>query len=464
MKSKSLLYSLSILILFLSSCKKQLEHLPTDTIDATKAFTNVADLQKGLFAVYAQNSDGNRIYIAAILADETKISNENRGQGQFTFKWQYSATDGEQNAAFAQYYNMIDQLHRILAVIDNIPGNNSDEESQKQRIKSELITLRGIAYYELLINFMPPGYDPNAAGVPVVLKSDLFGQPARNTVGEVVAQIESDLAVGRAEALIPAAPSDEDVVRLNQSAIAAYQARVALLKQDWDAAANFATESINLSGKSLANQQEFPDYWLDNNEAETIWKYRNNAEPQLYWRDVNGDVFFEPSDKLKDQFDRDNDVRFAAYFTIDPTSQDTALITKYPGSSIGPQINDLKLVRIAELYLIRAEAKAELNDLVSAANDINTLRASRITNYVNVSFSSTAQAVDAIINERFKELCYEGFRFFDLKRRGLPVQRLVSDVQSTTWQTLPATDYRFALPIPQHEMFANPNMVQNPGY
>src|SRR5205823_3853907 len=101
------------------------------------------------------------------------------------------------------------------------PAGNSDEESQKQRIKSELITLRGIAYYELIINFMPQGYDSAALGVPIVLKSDLFAQPARNTVGEVIAQIESDLAVGRAETLIPNAPSDDDVVRLNQSAIAA---------------------------------------------------------------------------------------------------------------------------------------------------------------------------------------------------------------------------------------------------
>src|SRR5438132_5862464 len=126
MKCKSLLYSFSVLILFLSSCKKQLDLLPTDSIDASKAFQNVTDLQKGLYAVYAQNTNGNRIYIAAILSDETKISNENRGQGQFTFKWQYSATDGEQNAAFAQYYSMIDQLHRILAVIDNVPAKNSD--------------------------------------------------------------------------------------------------------------------------------------------------------------------------------------------------------------------------------------------------------------------------------------------------------------------------------------------------
>jgi hypothetical protein len=69
------------------------------------------------------------------------------------------------------------------------------------------------------------------------------------------------------------------------------------------------------------------------------------------------------------------------------------------------------------------------------------------------------------LDERFKELCFEGFRFFDLKRNALPVARAASDVPpQLSWNTLPANDHRFALPIPQHEIFANHNMVQNPGY
>lgn len=446
--------------LALGSCNKQLDLAPTDAIDFPKAFTSVNDLEKGVLGVYAANDYTNKIYIGSILADETKISNENRGQGQFTFKWQYSGAEGEHNSDFAQYYVMIDRLHRVLEAVDKVPSNGQAENDRKSRIKAELLGLRGVAYYELLIRFMPSGYDPNALGVAIQLSSDLTAKPARNKVSEVVAQIQSDLAAARASTAIPSAPTD--VLRLSKATLAAYQARVALLKRDWTAAVTFATDAITLSGKTLATPGAFVNYWQDRNETETLWKYRNQTAPQLLWRDTNGDVFFEPSDKLKNQFDRANDVRYTTYFGSD--GGDTSIITKYPGSDLGPQINDEKIVRVAELYLIRAEANAENNQLNQAADDVNRIRAARISGYVNVAFASKDEAVTAVLNERFKELCYEGFRFFDLKRRGLAVNRAASDVASPNWQNLPANDYHFALPIPQDEIFANPNAVQNPNY
>jgi len=443
----------------LGSCKKQLDLSPTYAIDVTKAFTSVNDLEKGLLGVYSSNSYTNKIYIGSILSDETKLSNENRGQGQFTFKWQYSSSEGEHKAAYAQYYSMLDRLHRVLAALDNVSATGADV-ARKARIKAELIGLRGVALYELLITFMPSGYDPNAAGVAIMLKSDLTAKPARNTVGEVVTQIQTDLAAARADANIPSAPTD--VIRLSKAALAAYQARTALLKRDWTAAATFATDAINLSGRTLATGGAFVNYWQDRNDLETIWKYRNQTTPQTLWIDTNGDVFFEPSDKLKSQYDRVKDIRFSTWFG--PVGSDTSVVLKYPGSDLGPQVNDEKIVRVAEMYLTRAEANAEAGQLTQAANDINTLRAARITGYVNVTFATKDEAVAAVINERFKELCFEGFRFFDLKRKGLPVVRNASDVGSLNWQTLPANDYHFALPLPQDEIDANPNARQNAGY
>ena len=451
-----------ILLVYLavSSCNKKLDLSPTDSIDVTKAFTSVSDLEKGLLGVYSANDQTNKIYIASLLSDETKISDENRGQGQFTFKFQYSSAIGEHNADFAQYYVMLDRLHRVLAAFDKVNPATTAEANQKAKIRAELLALRAVAHYELLIRFMPSGYDPNALGIAIMHNSDLAAKPARNTVGEVVTQIEADLAAARADANIPTAPTD--VLRISKSAIAAYQARVALLKRDWSAAATFATDAINFSGRSLATGLTFVGYWHDENESETIWKYRNENTPQLLWRDSNGDVFFEPSNKLKSQYDRDLDIRFPTYFSS--ISNDTSIVNKYPGSAAGPEVNDLKLIRIAEMYLTRAEANAQNNLLPQAAADLNAVRAARIDGYVNESFSTKADAVNAILNERFKELCFEGFRFFDLKRNGLAVNRFAEDVQSVNWQNLPANDYHFALPIPQDEIFANPNAVQNSGY
>jgi len=447
----------AVVAVMFNSCKKDLDLSPTDAIDASKAYTNMKDITAGLYSVYAGNSTMTRIYNGSILADEVKLSDENRGQGQFQFKWQYTASSNP--AGMGQHYSMIDQIHRILDALPEIPTANADEETAKRRITAELLTLRGIAYLELMINFIVQGYDPAGLAVPLVLKSELLQQPPRNTTQEIMTQVESDLAAGRAESLIPNAP--DDPLRLSQSAIAAYQARAALLKKDWDNAIAYATSAITLSGKTLS-MAEYPAFFSDDNESESIFKYRNNTAPQTLWIDTNGDQFFEPADKLKNLFDRNNDIRFFTFFGSG--GGDTSVIIKYPGSARGPQINDLKLVRLAEMYLIRAEANAEKGQLTNAANDINALRRERISGYADVAFASKDIAISEIMDERFKELCYEGFRFFDLKRRNLPINRDLSDSRNPNWQNLPADSYLFALPIPQTEFSGNPNMVQNPGY
>jgi hypothetical protein len=142
------------------------------------------------------------------------------------------------------------------------------------------------------------------------------------------------------------------------------------------------------------------------------------------------------------------------------------LINKYAGTTYGTPtelLADAKVFRTGEMYLIRAEAKAETGDLTAAAADLNALRAARINNYTNASFATKADVIDAVMNERFKELPYEGHRFFDAKRRNLAITRLAVDAQGTAL-TLSAGNFRFILPIPNSEILANPLMTQNPGY
>ena len=360
--------AIAFFTMLVSACSKKLDLKPTADIDASKAFQSVDDLKAGMHGAYAANAAGSRLYYGSLLADEVKLSDENRGQGQGEFKWQYSSAAGDMGD-MGSYYTLIDRAHRVLEAADGIAAANAAEENFKKQMKAELTALRGVAYLEMLTAFMPSGYDPSALGVAILLKSDLLSKLPRNTVGEVMTQIETDLAAGRAEPLIQSAP--DDPLRLSQSAIAAYQARAALLKRDWDKAISYAGEAITLSGKSL-DRTSFQYYFYDDNESETIFKYRNNAAPQLNWRDNNGDVFYEPSDKLKSLYDQDNDIRYITFFSSD--GADTSIVNKYPGSGRGPQINDIKLIRLAEMYLIRAEAYAEKDQLAQAAADMNALR------------------------------------------------------------------------------------------
>lgn len=459
------LVAASLATLTLVSCKKQLELRPTDVIDETKAFRTVADLRKGLNGVYSQVGAGlvNGLYVASITADENRISiGENSGAGTFSFKWQYTpgAVGNDMSGDYLTFYRSIDRAHRVLEAMDQVVAATGAEEIEKNRIRAELIAFRGIAHYELLKRWMPAGYDPAALGVPLVLKTELLQKPARNTVGEVLAQVEADLTTAFNAGEIPSNSSDP--YRLNKAAIAAYQARIALLKREWSKAITLADQAITLSGKTISPQSTYANIWRDVSNNEVLLKFDNNFGISTLWRTTAGTVDYEPSMKLKNQFNRTADIRFATFFGS--SGNDTSIVVKYPGNASGPAINHLKAIRISELHLIKAEAYAETNQLTLAAQEINTVRRNRITGYTDISFGSSPEAITAIMNERFKELAYEGFRFFDLKRRGLPVERIAEDVQSANWQTLPANNFRFAFAIPAEEIFANSATVQNPGY
>lgn len=137
--------------------------------------------------------------------------------------------------------------------------------------------------------------------------------------------------------------------------------------------------------------------------------------------------------------------------------------------------NKPKVFRIAEMYLIRAEALARGGapqaGISDPWSDIHTLRSARTTNYQPDQFGESIE--DAILNERVRELIGEGFRIQDLKRYGRGFTRTEAQVRETIYQPDTYTDYeimannpRFIFPIPQAEIDANSNISgeQNPGY
>jgi hypothetical protein len=256
---------------------------------------------------------------------------------------------------------------------------------------------------------------------------------------------------------------------MNQVNMAAYRARISLYKGDYQSAINFATTVINSGVKPLVSGPAFSGIWTDDNTNELLFRIRfasgvsYAAAIGSLWTTTGGFVYISPSDKLVADYGA-GDIRKAAYIG---SSGGKVYVNKfYASTAKGGRVVDMKACRISEMYLIRAEAYAKLAtpDVASGTADLNALRAQRITGYVPATFATASDLITAVLDERFKELCFEGFRFFDLKRNNLSVQRNASDVGSTTWQTLPAGNYRFVLPIPAAELLSNPKMVQNDGY
>lgn len=453
-------------VVIASSCKKDLDLAPTDSVDDTKAFLTVTDLQKGLNAAYARYARWNTAYVSAIASDEARFGPDNGGSGQFTYRLQYG-TDGTTGsdvlAGFGAYYTLIDQVNRVLPKIDVVVAENPGDDALRPLIRGQLLGLRAIGHFELL-QWYSKRYDPaDPLGVPIMLKSDLLGKPARNTVAEVVTQIESDLNTAKGLVADASASGYNDLV-LNKVSIAAFEARVALYKGEWQKAIDLATTVINSNVKPLVTGDDYRGIWTDQNTNEILFRlrYENNTINGAIWTGTAGNVIFSPSDKLTDSYDA-NDIRLNAFIG---NLSGKRTINKFFTSSRGGRVVDAKAIRTVEMYLIRAEAYARLAspNVTAGAADINLIRSNRIVGYSNVSFGSATELINAVLEERFKELCFEGFRFFDLKRLGLPLQRDASDVDSPNWQTLPADNFRFTFPIPQDEILANPNMVPNPGY
>ncbi|MBC9932658.1 RagB/SusD family nutrient uptake outer membrane protein [Chitinophaga qingshengii] len=448
----------------LLSCNKQLDLSPTDSIiDPGRTFRNVSDLNGGLLGAYTRLTY-NTIYNVSLVTDECMLPSENgTGGGVASYRWQIDPGNTTITESFNEYYITIDRANRVLAALPQVPAKG-DEVAQRDQYHGELLALRAYCHFQLLQSYAQ-AYTPSALGVPFMDVSKI-SSPARNTFGEVMARIEDDLKA--AKKLIPA--DFEDNTHITLAAVSAIQARVALYEQKWSDAVTYATEAINAS--PLASRNKFAAIWKDAGESEVIWKLKQMANTN---NGLIGGVYFKkrvalyvPSFELVKLFDKDNDVRYPAYIQFDDTrgsGKSVYLVNKYAGSNGNPGLADLKLFRTGEMYLIRAEALAELNQVADGATDLNDLRAARISGYTAETFGGKDALITAIYTERFKELAFEGQRLFDLRRRSLPVTREPEDaVNALGAVLLKPGDRGYVFPIPDAETKANKNMVQNQPY
>ncbi|WP_162127301.1 RagB/SusD family nutrient uptake outer membrane protein [Flavobacterium phycosphaerae] len=159
---------------------------------------------------------------------------------------------------------------------------------------------------------------------------------------------------------------------------------------------------------------------------------------------------------------------------VDFLYTDKITTRKYPGrADSGNFVNDIKICRISEMYFIKAEALASAGDLAGAANAIKAVRDARCNpnrQQPAPIYADATAAFKDILKERRIEFAFEGYRFVDLKRLGAlageGISRDARDCEFNGACTLPVSDYRFALPMPQSETNVNASVKanQNPGY
>jgi hypothetical protein len=446
----------------MSSCKKELDLQPTDTFNENNAFLNLTEVQYGLNAAYGRYTAYiNDMYVSALLSDEAKLGPDNSGQGALTFRYQYASDNtsgGDVTAAWGDYYSMIDQVNRLLPKINQV-STAASENAQRRSIRGQLLALRAIGHFGILQAYCK-NYNPtDPKGIPVMLESNPLAKPARKTVAQSVAQIEQDL--NEAMSLLLTSTFTETL--LNRFNIPAFQARVALYKGDMNAAKSYALDVINSRKKTLSNRADFPLIWIDESQDEVLFMIKNSLSTGVgsLWTTTSDFIYISPSDKLFNIYEN-GDVRKDTYIGVDDYG--SRYVNKfYESTDRGARIVDIKVCRISEMYLIVAEACAKTNKLDSANLFLNTVKRARIANYTDQTFNSESQMMDEILEERLREFAFEGMRFWDLKRNNKSVVRSSTDAEEN-WRAMPAGSFRFVMPIPNDEILANPNMVQNDNY
>lgn len=469
MKLRNLL-TVVFVALSVISCEDAYRVDPADEIIDLNAIRSIEDLERAMTGVYAGVGGQSFVEWSSMFTDECRKPSSNRGSGVQVHTWSINNGTNEPDGYYAGLYGTINRVNVVLARMDNVVAVSQADIDAKERIAAELLTIRAMAHFDLLRFFATDYSDPTALATPIVNGEIVFETLPRNTVGEVIDFVLGDLETAH-QSLVTVG-SNSDVTRVTPLAIQALRARISLYIKDYSSAVTYAQEVVNAIPLA-ANPTQYLDIWDDANTAEIVFKLKRvqgNGQIGRIYKDADGTVLYNISNDLWAQF-TNTDLRRAVGALVETGSTLADLrVGKYSGPSSNYGLADVKLFRVAEMYLILSEAHAlkATPDFAAAEAAINTLRASRRlapTALPNLTFTSGADAIDKILLERRRELAFEGHRFFDLKRFGRGVDRIASDVVLNSFaEDLPAGDYRFTLPIPQGAIFANSLLVQNPGY
>lgn len=448
-------------LIILSSCEGFLEPEPTEFFSEEGAFESIEDADKALLGAYAALDSHMKVYVSleAILSDDTKITSENTGVSVSLHNWLYSSTDSDVDGLMRIPYIMIYRANVILAGLESVPTGT---ETEKNQIRGEALALRALAHFDMMRAFGDNYATASEYGIPYADVIEV-AEPARENVQDAYNAIMADLTA--ALPLMTRVYSD-DITRFSPEACKAIMAKVALYMEDYAKAKEYATDAINASGLTLATSSNYTGmYSSDELSGEYLFRAGVTsdgiavADKWYSYQPPSVTNQFAPTSDLL-ALAGANDIRSQV---LSGSLGGDIIINKYPGLPDGglEGISDIPIIRLSELYLIRAEASYRLNDESDARNNLDQIRTARISGYT--SLGETGQnLLNAIMNERRVELAYEGHRFFDLKRWGAAIDR--ADCPSANNCVLNAGDYHFVLPIPGHEMDANRNMVQYPNY
>jgi len=452
-----------VISIFFASCEKVLDQKPVNEVDEEFAIADLKGAQAAVAGLYNQLQDqsyyGRNFQIMCDVA-----SDQAQSIGTWDFyremdTYQISTGNTENGNFYSRAYKTIFVANTILS---KVPGLTGVTDAQKNVMYGHAYFVRALAYFDLTRVF---GGVPNVVGtlgVPLItsVTPGIIETPSRGTLQASYDLVESDLL--KALDLLP-----ETTVRSQASkgAARALLSRLYLYLGRNADVVTFSTQVIDDASRySLLNN--FADIFSSKLTSESILELTYNTADQSGIRNWyyptsaggRGDLASHLSFVTKAKADI-NDVR-GTLFAL--ATANVYYPTKF-GRTAG-NIDNIPLLRIAEMYLNRAEAKAKIGtDLPGAISDLNAVRARANAGKLNPV--GQPAILQAIWDEQQLEFAYEGHSLFDLVRTSQALARIVNIPRLNAPTSITLTDFnRVLFPIPLFEVNANPNIVQNDVY
>ena len=436
------------LLLLAAGCNSFLETKPSSTIPEGTAISDPASARAAVVGLYptlqSTSSYGEELTeFGDVSADNT----ENSGFSANVLEADRNDLHSNNSSVYDIWVAAYDGINRANEIIAKVPAVEGLDPVEKNQLIGEAYFVRALDYHNLVKYF---------GGVPIKTTpttsvSEVVNQP-RNSVAEVYAQIDKDLDT--AAVLVT---NTEPATRATIGAVFALRARVDLYQGDY-VGAEAQADSVEVMGYELV--ENYGDLFPTTGQSTTedIFKIDATVTQENYisydylsaYRVAPTTALMQAYDPAFDPDDLDS------YASTDTRGQWNILIdagdpygNKYR-SVVGT--DNLHIIRFAEVILIRAEALARLGQLPEAVAELRRVQARANATLYVLGTHTAADIIQAISDERQKELAFEGDRWPDLVRLGFAESVLGITANQTLY------------PIPQQEISVNPELTQNPGY
>ena len=441
------LWSLVLAVTFLAACDKKLDLEPAQSISESLALENDENVKSVLLGAYdALAADGLFGGDGMRDAELVGADGEIRWVGTFDaprqiFNHQMIAENGDALNMWEDAYNAINISNNVLEALEVV---NADDRAA---VEGEARWIRAMAYFQVVRFFgqaYQAGGNNSQPGVPLVLRAtrqiDEASFVPRNTVEECYTQILDDIT--KAKTLLP----EDNGIRAGKYTAAALAARVYLQMGRYAEARDNANEVIGSGAYSLLS-----------NYAD-LWNREDNTNEDIYAVQISSQDFAQATLVVYYSIPafggRDGDIEIEQKHLDLYSAGDDRLDLHYSGNGATRtgkwrnQYSNQSVIRLAEMYLIRAECNARLSTSVGAtpAADYNAIHTRAGLPAINTV------TLGDILYERRLELAHEGHRIHDIKR-------LKGTADGLNWD-----DEKLLYPIPARELEANAKLVQNEGY